>query len=84
MEKVSLSARTAVNLTATGTIAGNNKLIGFYVNSTTAGTLTLADGASAITGTITPAIGFHWFPYEFNTSCVVTIANTMNATMLFA
>jgi hypothetical protein len=43
-------------------------LIGFYVNSTNAGTLVLKDGGSsgtAIAGTITPAIGWHFFPVNF-------------------
>lgn len=83
MEKVSQSARRAKNLTATGTLEGNVKLVGFYVNSTTGGTLALADGTSALTGTITPAVGFHWFPYESNTSIVATIANTLNVTFLY-
>ena len=82
MDRISPSCRKAINLTATGTIAGNFKLSGFYVNSTTGGTIVLTDGSSAITGTITPAIGWNPFPYMFNTSCVVTIANTINVTFL--
>ena len=55
-----------VNITATGnvtTVACD--LLGFYVNSTNGGTLVLKDGGSggtAITGTITPAIGWHFLP----------------------
>jgi hypothetical protein len=73
----------AVNATATGNIAGSStsqggKLIGFYVNSTTAGTLVLRRGGSGGTvmcGTITPAIGFHPFPADFDGILHATIAN---------
>ena len=48
------------NITATGAVtSGPCQLIGFYVNSTTIGTLVLKDGGSggtALGGTITPAI----------------------------
>ena len=58
-----------VNLTATGDVytnaaTGGNKdckLLGFYVNSTSSGTVALKKGGSsgtALGGTITPAIGF--------------------------
>ena len=84
MNKVSMAARRAVNLTATGTIAGPCQMVGFYVNSTAGGNFTIKDGATTITGTITPAIGWHFFPYEFNTSAVFTIASTINMTVLVA
>ena len=71
------------NLTATGTITGSGVLLGFYVNSTSAGTIALADGATAISGTITPAIGFHRFPAAFGTSLVATIGGTLNVTLLY-
>lgn len=76
------------NLTASGAIsavAGN--LLGFYVNSTNAGTLVLKDGGStgtAISGTITPAIGFHRFPASIGTSAYATIAGTaLDVTFFF-
>jgi hypothetical protein len=57
-----------VNLTATGDISTTKgHLLGFYVNSTTAGTLVLRDGGAGgtvISGTITPGIGWHQFPAE--------------------
>lgn len=57
------------NITATGVVTANpGTLTGFYVNSTTTGTLVLKDGGSggtAITGTITPAIGWHFLPASF-------------------
>lgn len=76
------------NMTATGAVCGNPcSLIGFYVNSTTTGTLVFRDGGASgtvVSGTITPAIGFHRFPASFATSCHVTIANTLDVTFFFA
>jgi len=75
------------NLTASGAISAQScKLIGFYVASTTSGTIILKDGGSsgtAITGTITPAVGWHFLPAEFATSAYATIANTINVTFVF-
>ena len=76
-----------VNRTDTGAIsARSGTLLGFYVNSTTNGTIVLRDGGAsgtAVTGTITPAIGFHRLPCYFTTSAHVTIANTLNVTFFF-
>ena len=77
-----------VNLTASGAISAvPGKLVGFYVNSTTGGTIVLRDGGSAgtaISGTITPAAGtWHFFPAMFSTSAYATIANTLNVTFIF-
>ena len=56
-----------VNLTATANVFATRDvyLLGFYVNSTSGGTLVLRKGGSggaAISGTITPLVGFHRFP----------------------
>ena len=77
-----------VNLTASGAIYGGKaRLIGFYVNSTTSGTIILKDGGSsgtAISGTITPAIGWHFFPADFSVSPYATIGGTaLNVTFIF-
>ena len=77
------------NITATGAVStGPCQLIGFYVNSTNAGTLVLTDGGSggtAMSGTITPAIGFHRFPANVGTSLYATIAGTaLNVTFFYA
>lgn len=75
-----------VKLTATGDVSSKPcYLIGFYVNSTTGGTLVLRDGGSggtAISGTITPAIGFHRYPaiVASATGLHATIANTLDVT----
>lgn len=56
------------NLTATANIAkASGELLGFYVNSTTSGTIQFYDSATTttstpITGVITPAIGWHFLP----------------------
>ena len=82
---------TPINITATGTVskAGGN-LLGFYVNSTTAGTLVLRVGAAglstgtAISGTITPAIGWHTYAVYCPAGLHATIANTLDVTFSFA
>ena len=77
------------NITATGAVStGPCQLIGFYVNSTTAGTLVLRDGGASgtvMSGTITPAIGFHPFPANVGTSLHATIAGTaLDVTFFYA
>jgi hypothetical protein len=70
----------AINKTATGDVTtGNGKLLGFYVNSTNAGTIVLRNGGSGgtvMSGTITPAIGFHRFPADIEGGLYITIGGT--------
>ena len=77
-----------VNITGTGNISASScQLQGFYVNSTTGGTLVLRKGGSggtAISGTITPAIGFHRFPADVKGVLHATVANTINVTFFIA
>ena len=87
---VQVETGTPVNLTESGAIAlRTGTLLGFYVNSTNAGTLALTNGGSggaAVSGTITPAIGFHRFPAYFNSSSgpYATIGGTaLDVTFLF-
>ena len=82
---------TPVNKTSTGTVSvASGSLIGFYVNSTSSGTLVLKSGSSgtssgtAISGTITPAIGWHCFPAYCPDGCHATIASTIDVTLFFA
>lgn len=76
-----IESGTPVLLTATGAIfTGNVTLIGFYVNSTTGGTLVISNASAAISGTITPAIGFHAFPAYGAGGLTATIANTLSVT----
>ena len=85
------TAGTPINIDATaavGTRAGT--LLGFYVNNKTAGaTLVLshgtAAGGAAITGTITPLIGFHRLNVFCPTGVYATIAvQPMNLTFFYA
>jgi len=73
------------NKTATGDVVLQTDccLIGFYVNSTTAGTLVLKKGGSsgtALCGTITPAIGFHRFPASCSKGLHATIGGILDVT----
>lgn len=76
---------TPILLTGSGTVSVRpGSLLGFYVNSTSSGTIIINDGGVAVSGTITPAIGFHRFPAYCRTNCTVTIGNTLNVTLMFA
>ena len=80
-----MESGNATNITGTADVVATTDcaLIGFYVNSTTGGTLVLRRGGSngtAISGTITPAIGFHPFPANCPGGLHATIANTLNVT----
>ena len=77
----------STNLTATGNVTTTTaNLIGFYVNSTTNGTLVLKKGGSggtALGGTITPAVGFHRYPVKATDGLHATIANTLDVTFFY-
>jgi hypothetical protein len=85
-------AGTPTNLTASGTISKESgTLLGFYVNNTSSGTMTIKAGASgastgtAISGTITPAIGFHPFPAYCVSGAYFTLASgSLDVTFFFA
>jgi hypothetical protein len=76
------------NITATGAVStGPCQLIGFYVNSTTVGTLVLRNGGASgevMSGTITPTIGFHRFPANVGVSLYATVGGTLDVTFFFA
>lgn len=88
MAQNNIEAGSAKNLTASGAINANpGTLIGFYVNSTSSGTIVLKDGGSsgtALCGTITPAVGFHRFPCTFGTSAYATIGATIDVTFFYS
>lgn len=77
-----------VNLTSSGAISAiPGRILGFYVASTSSGTIVLRDGGAsgtAISGTITPAVGWHFFPAAISTSAYATLANTINVTFIFS
>ena len=76
------------NLTGTGAVSTSPvSLIGYHVNSTSSGTIVLRDGGAsgtAVSGTITPAVGFNAFPAYFVTSCHATIGGTLDVTFFVA
>lgn len=87
MSQMVIQCGLAVNFTATGDISTNKnpgcQLIGFYVNSTTSGTVVFRRGGSGGTvmdGTITPAIGWHAFPANCPNGLHVTVGGTIDAT----
>jgi hypothetical protein len=74
-----------IRLTASGVVkARAGRITGFYVASTTTGTITLYDNTSAtgtqISGVITPAVGWHKFPSRFSQGLFADIANTLDVT----
>lgn len=76
------------NITGTGVITAKaGMLLGFYVNSTSSGTLVLRDGGSSGTvmdGTITPAIGFHRYPAGFSSGGLhATVGGTIDVTFFY-
>ena len=88
---------TPINLTASGVVSSSGSpvaragtLLGFYVNNKTVGaTLVLshgiAAGGAAITGTITPLIGWHGLNVYCPTGAYATIAvQPMDITFFFA
>jgi hypothetical protein len=79
---------TPINLAATGNISlASGNLFGFYVNNTTAGTIVFRVGGATgtvISGTITPAIGFHRYPAYCANGAHATIGGTLDVTFFFA
>ena len=76
----------AKNITGTTTVcAGACQMLGFYVNNTSSGTITVSDGPTALSGTITPAIGWHHFPANCGTSMIITkTGGSIDLTAFFA
>jgi hypothetical protein len=77
------------NRTATANIkASSGVLLGFYVNSTTAGTIQLYDDAATgtttpISGVITPAIGWNALPVGFGNGLYAVIGGALNTTIIY-
>lgn len=83
---INIEAGVPVNLTASGALStGACRILGFYVNSTSSGTIVfsngIATGGTAVSGTITPTIGFHRFPADMPTGAYATIGSTLNVTV---
>ena len=77
------------NVTASGNVkTTQGGLLGFYVNSTTAGTIQFYDDPATgtgtpITGLITPAIGWNFLPVAFATGLNAVVGGTLNATISY-
>lgn len=77
------------NLTATANInPSNGGMLGFYVNSTTAGTIQFYDSATTttatpLTGIITPAIGWATLPIAYTGGLYAVISGTLNVTVSY-
>lgn len=81
---INASVGAPKRITATGTImAIGGRVLGFYVASTSSGTLVLRDGGASgtqISGTITPAVGWHAWPAGFVTDLHATVGGTIDVT----
>lgn len=83
---------TPINLTASSTLCTTDcTILGFYVNSTSSGVVNFKTGASgastgtAISGSITPAIGFHRFPASCPGGAYMTlVSGSINVTVFLA
>lgn len=79
-----------INLTSSNIVSkAGGTLLGYYVNNTNAGTIVLRDGttsgSTAITGTVTPAIGWREFPAEMPNGCYATIGGVaLDVTFIFS
>lgn len=87
MSQYVVQAGVPVNATASTTLGRTSDqvtLIGFYVNSTTVGTIVFAktSGGTALSGTITPAIGWNAFPMSCPDGLHATIGGTLNVTFI--
>jgi hypothetical protein len=76
-----VQAGSTKNLGAPGLVSATPcALIGFYVNSTTAGTLVIRNGitasGTALNGTITPAVGWHAFPATCPGGCYASLGGS--------
>ena len=82
-----IESGTSKNMTATGDVTTQTtRLMGFYVNSTSAGTLVLTAGGSggtALCGTITPLTGFHAYPCIATEGLHATIGGTLDVTFFY-
>lgn len=85
---ISIEGGSPKNLTSSGVVSAYpGTLLGFYVHSTSSGTIVIRDGgssATAISGTITPAVGFHRYPASCGTGCYATLANTIDVTFFYS
>lgn len=76
------------NLTASAVVKQTSgALEGFFVNSTSTGTIKFYDGqdntGTVITGTITPSAGWNHLPTNFKNGLYAEIGSTLNVTIIY-
>jgi hypothetical protein len=78
-------AGSYVNLTASSTISGSPKLIGFLCSTVTAaGTVTITDDNGTLVNGLSPIAGqFYVVPFQCTGTCTVTITGTIDITVGF-
>lgn len=89
--RVSLAANaTRVNsATSTELKEGAGEMVGFYVASTSSGTIVFYDdndgtcSSGQKTGTITPAVGWHFLPIPFSTAICALTASTIDVVFVW-
>lgn len=88
---ISLAGEGCLISSATSTECkeGAGEVVGFYVGSTSSGTITFYDdndgtcSSNAKTGTITPAVGWHFLPLRFSTAICALTTNAINVTVIY-
>jgi hypothetical protein len=84
-----LESGSSTNLTASGQVGpvgASVQLLGFYVNSTSSGTIifkAVNSTGTALGGTITPAIGWNRYPADCPTGLYATIGGTLDVTFIY-
>lgn len=75
-----------VRQTQSGTVHGRSgRLLGFFVASTSEGTIELRDGAGTeLIGTMTPAVGWYALPIGFAKSLEARLGGALDVTFVLA
>ena len=74
------------NFTSTTTIAqAGLKMLGIFCASSSGGTIKVQDGSSTVVNTFTTVAGtFYPMPAEMQTSLVLTVTGTLDATVFYS
>lgn len=88
MTQIVTEAGTPLKFTSTTTINPTGaavKLLGIFVATTSGGTIALSNGSTAVVSAFTPLAGtFYPLPFEFSSSCVITVVGTLDATASYS
>jgi hypothetical protein len=83
-----MAVKSYVRLQASAlVVTGRARLAGFFVSSTTSGTIqfwdnTVGSGPALITGVVTPAVGWYPFSVDFTTGLYAVIGGTLDVTIV--